>query len=76
MKNAKEAVEEFEKKYRWDRKDIWRQEREENKEIFARGELLGRFMAKNYLDGQIKDIMRNIKQGIKDGIPEEGDIKW
>jgi len=32
-------------------------------------------MAKNYLDGQIKDIMRNIKQGIKDGIPEEGDIK-
>jgi len=44
LKNAKEAIEEFEKEYRQDMEDVVRQEREE--ETFQRGELPGRFMAK------------------------------
>jgi len=35
--NAKEVIEEFKKKYRWDIEDIRKQERE--KETFKRGEL-------------------------------------
>jgi len=42
--NAKEAIEEFEKEYRWDMEDVRKQEKE--KETFRRGELPGRFMAK------------------------------
>ena len=42
--NAKEAIEEFEREYRWDIKKVNWQEREEG--IFERGELPGRFMAK------------------------------
>jgi len=42
--NAKEAIEEFEKEYRWDMEDIRKQEREEG--MFRREELPGRFMAK------------------------------
>jgi len=41
--NAKKAIEEFEKEYRWNIEDIRKQEREE--ETFRRGELPGRFMA-------------------------------
>jgi len=44
LENAKEAVEEYEKEYRQDMKDVRWQEREE--ETFRRGELLGRFIAK------------------------------
>ena len=44
LKNAKEAIEEFEKEYQWDQEDITRQEQEE--EIYKRGELPGRFMAR------------------------------
>ena len=39
LENAKEAVEEFEKEYKWDIEDVRQQEREE--EIFRREELLG-----------------------------------
>ena len=46
LKNAKEAVEEFEKEYRWDIENIQRQERKENKGIFAQEELPGRFTAR------------------------------
>ena len=42
--NAKEAIEEFEREYRWDIKKVNWQEREEG--IFERGELPGRFTAK------------------------------
>ena len=42
--NAKEAIEEFERKYQWDIEEVNQQEREEG--IFERGELLGRFTAK------------------------------
>ena len=42
--NTKEAIEEFEKEYRWDTEEINQQEREEG--IFERGELPGRFIAK------------------------------
>ena len=44
LENAKEAVEEFEKEYQWDMKDIRQQKRE--KGTFRRKELLGQFMAK------------------------------
>ena len=44
--NAKEIVEEFEMEYRRDMEDIQRQEREENRGIFARGKLPGRFMVR------------------------------
>ena len=44
LKNAKEAIEEFEKEYRRDMEDVARQEREET--TFKRGELPGKFMAK------------------------------
>jgi len=43
LKNAKEAIEEFEREYRQDIEDIAKQERE--KGTFRRGELPGRFMA-------------------------------
>jgi len=42
--NAKEAIEKFEKEYKWDIEDVKKQEREE--EMFRKGELPGRFMAK------------------------------
>ena len=41
--NAKEAIEEFEKEYRWDMEDIRKQKREEG--TFRREELPGRFTA-------------------------------
>ena len=44
MENAKEAIEEFEKEYQRDMKDVARQERKE--ETFQRGELPGKFTAK------------------------------
>ena len=44
LKNTKEAIEEFEKKYRQDMEDVARQEHEE--ETFRRGELPGRFIAR------------------------------
>ena len=44
--NAKEAVEEFEKEYYRDMENVRRQERKENKGIFTRGELPGRFTAR------------------------------
>ena len=44
LANAKEAIEEFEKGYRWNMENIKKQERE--KETFRRGELPGRFTAK------------------------------
>jgi len=42
--NTKEAIEEFEKEYRWDMENIRKQEREEG--TFRREELPGRFTAK------------------------------
>jgi len=42
--NTKEAIEEFEKKYRRDIEDVRRQERKEG--TFRRGKLLGRFTAR------------------------------
>ena len=44
LKNAKEAIEEFEEEYRQDMEDVAQQEREET--TFKHGELPGRFMAK------------------------------
>jgi len=44
LKNAQEAIEEFEKEYRQDMEDVARQEREGG--TFQRRELPGRFMAK------------------------------
>jgi len=44
LKNAKEAIEEFEKEYRQDTEDVVRQEHEEG--TFQQGELPGRFTAK------------------------------
>ena len=46
MGNTKEALREFEKEYGRDKEEIRRQEREEDKGVYDRGELLGRFMAK------------------------------
>ena len=44
LKNAKEAIEKYEKKYRRDIENIRQQEREEG--TFRRGELPGQFTAK------------------------------
>jgi len=44
LKNTKEAIEEFEKEYRQDMKDVAKQKHE--KGTFRRGELPGRFMAR------------------------------
>ena len=44
LENAKEAIEEFEKEYQQDMKDIRKQKREE--ETFRKEELPGRFTAK------------------------------
>ena len=44
LKNAKEAIKEFEKEYQRDMKDVARQECKER--TFRRGELPGRFMAR------------------------------
>jgi len=44
LKNAKEAIEEFERKYQRDMEDIARQERKEG--MFRRRELPGRFMVR------------------------------
>jgi len=46
LENAKEVVEEFEREYCRDMEDVRRQEKEENKGIFTREELPGRFMAR------------------------------
>jgi len=43
-KNAREAIEEYKKKYQRDMKDVRKQEKEEG--TFKRGELLGRFTAR------------------------------
>ena len=50
LENTKEAIEEFEKKYRRDIEDIRRQERKEG--TFRRGELPGRFEVRK-LFGQL-----------------------
>ena len=53
LENVKEAIKEFEREYQRDMEDVARQEHEE--EIFRRGELPGRFMAKKlygWLDKQ------------------------
>ena len=44
LRNAREAIEEYEKEYQQDMEDIRKQEKEE--EMFKRGELLGWFMAR------------------------------
>jgi len=44
LKNAKEAIKEFEKEYRRDMENVARQEHKEG--MFRRGELLGRFTAR------------------------------
>jgi len=44
LENAKEAVEEFEREYQQDMKDVRKQKREEG--TFRRGELPGRFMVR------------------------------
>jgi len=44
LRNAKEAIEEFEKEYRRDKEDMVRQERE--KGTFQRGELSGKLTVK------------------------------
>jgi len=44
LKNAKEAIEEFEKEYWQDQEDIAKQEYKEG--TFKKGELPGRFMAR------------------------------
>ena len=44
--NMKEAVEEFEREYQRDMEEVRRQEKIENKGIFARGKLSGRFTAR------------------------------
>jgi len=44
LKNAQEAIEEFEKEYRWDMEDVAQQEHKEGG--FRRGELPGRFTAR------------------------------
>jgi len=44
LKNAKEAIKEFEKEYQQDMEDVAQQEREET--TFKRGELPGKFTAK------------------------------
>jgi len=44
LENAKEAIKEFEKEYRWDMEDVARQEHEEG--TFQRGELPGKFTVK------------------------------
>jgi len=46
LENTKEAVEGFEREYRKDIEDVRRQEKEDNRGIFARGELPRIFMAK------------------------------
>jgi len=44
--NMKEAVEEFEREYQRDMEEVRRQEKIENKGIFARDKLSGRFTAR------------------------------
>jgi len=46
LRNAKEAIEEFEKEYRKDQEEVRQQERREDREIFGRGELPERFTTK------------------------------
>jgi len=46
LENTKEAVEGFEREYQKDIEDVRRQEKEDNRGIFARGELPRIFMAK------------------------------
>ena len=86
LENAKEAIEEFEKEYRWDMEDIVWQEREE--ETFRWRELPGKFMAKKlygwsdkrYDQEYWKRLERNwrqwkskkpVRRGMKKTIPEE-----
>jgi len=45
LENAKELVEEFEREYGEEAKEIRKQEKENNKKVFSR-ELPGRFIAK------------------------------
>ena len=44
--NTKEALRDFEREYGRNKEDIRRQEKEEEKGIYDRGELLGRYTAK------------------------------
>jgi len=90
LKNAKEAIEEFEKEYWRDMEDVARQEHEE--ETFKRGELLGRFTArtlygwsdKRYDQEYWGRLERNwrrwkgkkpVRRGMMKTIPEEKEIK-
>jgi len=89
LKNAKEAIEEFEKEYRRDMEDVAQQEHEE--ETFQRGELPGRFTArtlygwsnKRYDQEYWGKLERNWKRwkgkrptrrGVMKTIPEEEEI--
>ena len=62
--NAKEVLREFEKEYRRDEEEIRWQEREEDKGIYHRRELPGRYMAKKlYCRGSLWAtciILRNV----------------
>jgi len=46
LENAKEALRDFEREYGRNKEDIRQQEKEEEKETYDRGELLGRYTAK------------------------------
>jgi len=59
--NAKEAIKEFEKEYRWDIEDIRKQERE--KEHLEEKNCKEDLWQRNYLDRQIRNTTRNIGEG-------------
>jgi len=90
LRNAKEAIEEFEKEYRRDTKDVARQERKEG--TFQQGELPGRFTAKKlygWLDKQYDQeywsrLERNwkrwkgrrpVRRGTMKTIPKEEEVE-
>ena len=90
LKNAKEAIEEFEKEYRQDTEDVAWQECEE--ETFQRGELPGRFTAKKLYGWSDKQYdqeywgrlernwrqwkgKRPLKREVMKTIPEEEEIE-
>ena len=57
LENAKKMVEEFEREYRKDKEEIWRQEDEEDKRLGER-ELPGRYTAKllyEWIDKKYKE---------------------
>ena len=90
LRNAKEAIKEFEKEYRQDIEDVARQEREEG--MFQRGELPGRFTArklygwsdKRYDQEYWGRLERNwkrwkgkrpVRRGMMKTIPEEEEVE-